>query len=80
MRADLHTHSTYSDGSDSPRDLLRKAADIGVSVLALTDHDTQAGITEAQEAAQEFDIVLIPEWSCLWRVAPPAGCICWFSG
>ncbi|MBO4398870.1 MAG: PHP domain-containing protein [Lachnospiraceae bacterium] len=44
---DLHTHSTASDGSDSPRELMRKAASLGLSVIALTDHDTLAGIPDA---------------------------------
>lgn len=46
---DLHTHSTASDGSDSPRELMRKAAEIGLSVIALTDHDTFAGIPDAMD-------------------------------
>lgn len=44
---DLHTHSTASDGSDSPRELMDKAARLGLSVIALTDHDTISGIPEA---------------------------------
>ena len=48
---DLHTHSTASDGTFSPRDLLYYAKEQGLSVLALTDHDTIDGIDEAREAA-----------------------------
>lgn len=40
MRIDLHTHSTASDGTDTPADLVRKAAAAGLDVVALTDHDT----------------------------------------
>ena len=57
---DLHTHSTASDGIYSPTELLRRAKDIGLRVLALTDHDTTGGLEEASRAAQELDIDLIP--------------------
>ncbi len=60
MAVDLHTHSTASDGSDTPADLVRRAAQIGLSAVALTDHDTQEGIAEAQEAADQVGIELIP--------------------
>lgn len=48
---DLHTHSTASDGTDEPALLVRKAADMGLAALALTDHDTVDGLDEAEEAA-----------------------------
>lgn len=48
---DLHTHSTASDGTDAPADLVKKAADMGLAALALTDHDTLEGLAEAEEAA-----------------------------
>lgn len=48
---DLHTHSTASDGSDSPALLVQKAAEAGIAALALTDHDTLAGLEEAAETA-----------------------------
>lgn len=48
---DLHTHSTASDGTDSPAELVKKAADMGLAALALTDHDTLKGLEEAEEAA-----------------------------
>lgn len=51
---DLHTHSTASDGSDSPRELMRKAAAIGLSVIALTDHDTFAGIPDALDETERI--------------------------
>ena len=47
---DLHTHSTVSDGTDSPTELVAAARAAGVTVLALTDHDTTAGWDEAAEA------------------------------
>ncbi|MFJ6576142.1 PHP domain-containing protein [Streptomyces sp. NPDC004288] len=47
MRIDLHTHSTASDGTDSPAELVRNAAAAGLDVVALTDHDTTRGHAEA---------------------------------
>jgi 3',5'-nucleoside bisphosphate phosphatase len=66
---DLHTHSNRSDGSLTPADLVRRAAAAGVAVLALTDHDTIAGLDEAQGAAAATGIRLIPgvEMSASWR-------------
>ena len=57
---DLHTHSTASDGVYAPDDLVRRAAEAGLRVLALTDHDTTNGIAEAAEAARRLDIDFIP--------------------
>lgn len=57
---DLHTHSTASDGIYSPSDLLQRAKDIGLRVLALTDHDTTGGLDEAIRAANALDIDLVP--------------------
>ncbi len=66
---DLHCHSTASDGALSPAALIERAAGCGVSHLALTDHDTIAGLGEADRAARAQGIVLIPgvELSCLWK-------------
>ncbi|MCG8488116.1 MAG: PHP domain-containing protein [Chromatiales bacterium] len=66
---DLHSHSTASDGTLSPRALVQRAAEAGVEVLALTDHDTTAGIAEASQAADEFGLALIPgvEVSVTWN-------------
>ncbi|MFH8639909.1 PHP domain-containing protein [Streptomyces goshikiensis] len=47
MRIDLHAHSTASDGTDSPAELVRNAAAAGLDVVALTDHDTVGGYAEA---------------------------------
>lgn len=65
---DLHSHSTESDGVLSPSTAVRTAAGHGVTVLALTDHDTMTGIPEARSAAVECGIELIAgvEVSCQW--------------
>lgn len=57
---DLHTHSTASDGIYAPAELLRRASEVGLRVLALTDHDTTDGVREAAEAARKLDIDFIP--------------------
>lgn len=57
---DLHTHSSASDGSYSASGLVEKAARVGISALALTDHDTIGGIEEAATAAREQGIRFIP--------------------
>jgi len=66
---DLHSHSTESDGTLSPQDLVAHAASQGVSVLALTDHDSTAGIERARKAAAEHGVTLIPgvEISVSWQ-------------
>ncbi len=68
---DLHCHSHYSDGELAPAELVARAAAHGVTHLALTDHDTTAGITAAEQAiaAQELPLHLIPgvEITCRWE-------------
>jgi hypothetical protein len=66
---DLHTHSTCSDGSLAPAELVEKAAAAGVGVLALTDHDTTAGLADAGAAAGRLGVTLVPgvEISAAWR-------------
>ena len=59
MAVDLHTHSTASDGSESPSALVDMAAGLGLSVLALTDHDTLEGIGEARDSAVRNGVDLI---------------------
>lgn len=68
MAVDLHAHSTYSDGSDTPTELVMRAARAGLSAVALTDHDTLEGIEEASAAAGDASIELVPgtEISCEW--------------
>lgn len=59
-RIDLHTHSSASDGSLSPALVMAAAKEEGLRAVALTDHDTMAGIPEAMKAAKELDIECIP--------------------
>ncbi|WP_442496860.1 PHP domain-containing protein [Methylobacter sp. sgz302048] len=66
---DLHCHSTASDGALSPTELIKRAHEQGVTSLALTDHDTTAGLTEARAAAAASGIKLISgiELSTSWH-------------
>ncbi|MDF1536265.1 MAG: PHP domain-containing protein [bacterium] len=57
---DLHTHSTASDGKLSPSALMAHAAEAGIEVIALTDHDTLSGLAEARQAAGKLGIEFIP--------------------
>jgi 3',5'-nucleoside bisphosphate phosphatase len=65
VRIDLHTHSTASDGTDTPAELVRHAAAAGLDVVAITDHDTTGGWAEA-EAARPSGLTLVRgmEMSC----------------
>jgi predicted metal-dependent phosphoesterase TrpH len=66
MRIDLHTHSTVSDGTDTPAELVGAAARAGLDVLAITDHDTTAGWAEAAAALPPgLRLVRGAELSCL---------------
>lgn len=56
---DLHTHSTASDGTDSPGQLMVKAKNAGLEAIALTDHDTLDGLPRAEEAARDLGLVFI---------------------
>jgi hypothetical protein len=69
LNIDLHTHSNCSDGALSPAQLVAHAAAAGVEVLALTDHDTVAGIDQAQRAAAGQGLRFVPgvEISASWR-------------
>lgn len=57
---DLHTHSSVSDGMLSPEELIDLAAERGLTALALTDHDTVAGLGRAQAACNRYGITFIP--------------------
>lgn len=57
---DLHCHTTASDGTVSPADLVRHAAERGVDVIAITDHDTVAGVAEGLRAGAELGVRVIP--------------------
>src|SRR5438876_3533660 len=69
LRYDLHSHSTHSDGLLTPTELVRRAAQRGVDVLALTDHDELSGLAAARAAASEAGLRLIDgaELSVSWR-------------
>lgn len=58
-RIDLHTHSLASDGSDSPVELVNKAAALGLAAIALTDHDTLSGLDEAVEQGEKTGVRVI---------------------
>jgi predicted metal-dependent phosphoesterase TrpH len=63
---DLHTHTTYSDGTDSPLALVKKAASSGLTVLGVTDHDSTSGWSEAIDSIHgNLQLALGAEVSCL---------------
>ena len=66
MRIDLHTHSSVSDGTDTPEELVRKAAAAGLDVVALTDHDTFDGLNAAVAEGQRIGVQVLRgmELSC----------------
>lgn len=66
---DLHCHSSYSDGMLSPEALLKKALEAKVTLLALTDHDTVAGLPALHQAAESYPIKIINgiEFSTRWK-------------
>ena len=66
---DLHSHSTASDGTLAPAELVERARAAGVDVLALTDHDTLDGIAEASRAVSGTGLQLVPgvEISVTWK-------------
>lgn len=59
-RIDLHAHSSHSDGSFSPKQLVQLASTMGLRAIALTDHDTVAGVAEALAAGQELGVEVVP--------------------
>jgi predicted metal-dependent phosphoesterase TrpH len=65
---DLHTHSSVSDGTETPSQLVRAAAAAGLGTVALTDHDSTAGWSEASIAAASSGITLIPGMEFSTRV------------
>lgn len=68
IRCDLHSHSTVSDGTLSPTELVQRAYDKGVEVLALTDHDATEGLNEAASFASNLGLKFVPgiELSVTW--------------
>jgi predicted metal-dependent phosphoesterase TrpH len=76
QRVDLHCHTLASDGSLTPEQLCRRAVELRIDVLAITDHDTVAGYRQARDflqlaalKAEPLPLQLLPaaEYSCLWR-------------
>ncbi len=69
LEYDFHSHSTASDGTLTPAGLVMRARAAGVEILALTDHDTVAGVAQAREAAMKCGLMLIPgvEISVTWQ-------------
>jgi predicted metal-dependent phosphoesterase TrpH len=59
-RLDLHLHTTHSDGSCTPTEVVNMARHAGVTALAITDHDIMTGVTEAMTAGQQCGIEIIP--------------------
>jgi predicted metal-dependent phosphoesterase TrpH len=57
---DMHAHTTASDGDQSPSELVRRASEIGLTAIAVTDHDTTAGVAEALEAGRRLGVQVIP--------------------
>ncbi|MGZ4105778.1 MAG: PHP domain-containing protein, partial [Tumebacillaceae bacterium] len=58
--ADLHAHTTASDGTFRPRELVELAKQKGLAAIAVTDHDTTGGLQEAQLAGQELGVEVVP--------------------
>ena len=75
FRCELHAHSTYSDGSATPRQLVERAAALGLQALAITDHDTACGARVAARYARDLGIELIPaiEFTARWDECRQAG-------
>ena len=60
MPADLHIHSNFSDGIDTPEEIVKQSAAVGLKTIALTDHDTVAGIERALAAGEQSKVEVIP--------------------
>ena len=70
-RIDLHIHTTASDGTDTPEEVVREAANIGLAAIAITDHDTAAGYARAEQEGKRCGIEVVPgiEISTKFRAA-----------
>src|SRR6201985_1966814 len=68
---ELQSHSTHSDGQLPPAAVVAEAAKAGVTTLALSDHDSVAGVPEAEEAGRELGVEIVPavEMSCVHEYA-----------
>ncbi len=60
MKADLHLHTYFSDGTDSPTRMVERASELGFSLIAITDHDTMNGVAEALVAGTRYGVTVIP--------------------
>ena len=67
MRVDLHTHTHYSDGEHSPSEVVKKAKEAGLDVVAVTDHNTVAGLEEALHAGKRYGVRIIPAVEVMTR-------------
>jgi 3',5'-nucleoside bisphosphate phosphatase len=70
---DLHTHSNISDGSDSPERIPELAAEVGCSAVALTDHDSLAGVGRARRRADQLGLTFVPGCEVSCRPVGPGG-------
>lgn len=59
-RADLHVHTTFSDGCLSPTAVVQRAAELGLRAVAITDHDAVGGVEEALRAGERFGVTVVP--------------------
>lgn len=59
LKADLHIHTTASDGSDTPEEVVRKALNVGLRAIAISDHDNLSGVKRAQMAARGFQLEVL---------------------
>ena len=68
-RCDLHSHSTFSDGTLSPTELVKLAEELGISAVALTDHNTSKGLPEFMEAGRGSSVITVPgcEFTTEWN-------------
>ncbi len=60
IKSDLHLHTTFSDGEFTPRETVRRAEALGIRQIAVTDHDTIAGVGEALAAGEEHGVSVVP--------------------
>lgn len=69
MKVDLHLHTWISDGDVSPTEAVRLAAEAGLDVISITDHDTAKGVAEAMHAAAQIGLTVVPgiEISSRWQ-------------
>jgi len=70
MMIDLHLHSRFSDGLDSPAQLIDKAIELKLRAIALTDHDTIDGLREFLSYGENKNIIVIPGMEIIGRISP----------